>query len=178
MEKQLINLTSGFLRMNRLVLFLLISFPITIRFYSPPSDDFAIINRLIESIGGACLLCWLFAIAHKASGKLTLQGIALNSFRFFNWAVVLAVVSYFLILFFSTNVNIPANGFNINYVKPLFLPIIFILSFLVIIFIAAKALVSAELNKDAGAGEYFTTFLLMLVASIGLWFIQPRVKKI
>ena len=178
MEKQIYNLTSGFLRMNRLVLFLLIAFPITLNFYSPPSEAFNIFNRLFASIGGICLLAWLFAIGHKANEKLVSQGVNLNSFRLFNWAVILIVLSFILMLFLSKDVNTTVNGMQLHYVTPLFLPVIFFLTFLITILIAAKALVSAELNKEAGFGEYFTTALLMMVAVIGLWFIQPRVQKI
>lgn len=178
MEKQFIQLTSRFLQMNRLVLFLLIAFPITLRFYSPPTDDFVLLNRLFASIGGTCLLCWLFAIGHRANEKLVSQAIHLNSFRLFNRTVILVVVSFLLLLFFSTDVNTTINGMNVHYVTPIFLPVIFLLAFIATILITAKTLVSAELNKDANFGEYFTTVLLMLFAAIGLWFIQPRVQKL
>lgn len=178
MEKQIINFTSGFLRINRVVLFLLIAFPLTLRFYASPSDDFAVANRLFASIGGICLLCWIFAIGHKANAKLESQGINLNAFRFFNWSVILVVVSFLLTLFVSTHANTTFNGMNINYSTPIFLPVILIFAFVFTIIVAAKTLVSAELNKDARIGEYFTTMLLMIFAAIGLWFIQPRVQKI
>jgi hypothetical protein len=178
MEKQLIHFTSRFLYMNRLVLFLLIVFPITVRIYSPGSDDFTLFNRLFASIGGICLLSWLFAIGHKANEKLVSQSIHLNSFRFFNWSAILVVVSFILYLFFSTDANTVISGMKFNYATPIFLPVLLILSFFLTMVIAAKALVSAELNRDAGLIEYFTTVLLMVFAVIGLWFIQPRVKNI
>ena len=178
MEKKLIHFTSRFLYMNRLVLFFLIVFPITVRIYSPGSDDFILFNRLIGSIGGICLLSWLFAIGHKANEKLVSQSIHLNSFRFFNFAAILVVVSFILFLFFSTDVNTTISGMKVNYSTPIFLPVLLMLSFFLTISIAAKALVSAELNKDAGVVEYFTTALLMVFAAIGLWYIQPRVKNI
>ena len=178
MEKQLINLTSGFLRMNRLVLFLLIAFPITLRFYSPPTEDYPVINHLLGSIGGICLLSWLFAIGHRANEKLILQGINLGVFKYFNWCVVLVVASYILGVFTTTDVHTIVGRVHLNYVTPIYLPIIFLCSFLATMIIAAKALVSAELNKEVGLGEYFTTILLMMFAGIGLWFIQPRVQNI
>lgn len=178
MTKQIQKLTSVFLSMNRLVLFILIAFPLTIRFYSPPSDDYIILNRIIGSIGGICLLGWLFAIGHKANDKLISQGINADYFRKFNLVILSVVVSYLLIVFVSTDVNTTINAMSIHYVTPVYLPILFCLSFLITIAIAAKTLVSAELNKQAGVGDYFSTMLLMVFAAIGLWFIQPRVQKI
>jgi len=177
MEKLFINFTFRFLRMNRLLLFLLIAFPITLKFYSPQFGDFSVFNRLFASIGGVCLLCWLFAIGHRANKKLVSQGIYLNSFRFFNLTIILVVVSFLLIVGVATNVNTTINDLNVNYYTPLFLPVIFVLAFIFTIFLAAKTLVSAELNKDAGISEYFITVILMLFSAIGLWFIQPRVQS-
>ena len=178
MDKQLYHLTSGLLKMNRLLLFLLIAFPLTLKFYSPPSDDYPIINNLLASIGGIFLLGWLYAIGHRANEKLVSQGMNLNAFKYFNWTVILIVASYILGVFTTTEVHSVIGRIHVNYVTPMYLPIIFLLSFLATMFIAAKTLVSAELNREAGIGEFLPTLLLMIIAAIGLWFIQPRVQKI
>ncbi len=178
MEKELIHLTSRFLKMNRLVLFLLIAFPITLRFYSPPSGDYPITNHLLSSIGGICLLCWLFAIGHKANEKLISQGINIGMFKYFNWCILLVVVSYFLGITLGSEVHETVGRTFLNYTTPIYLPIIFIASFISVMLIAAKTLSSAEANNEVGLGNYFTTLLLMMVAPIGLWFIQPRVQNI
>ena len=177
-ENQLIHLTSGFLTINRFFLFLLIFFPISIRIFSPSSDQYVILNRLLASIGGACLLCWLFAIAHKANHKLASINLHLNIFRFFNWSVLVSVISFLLILFFSTDVNTSSNNINIHYTTPIIFPVIFSVSFLSVIIITAKTLVSAEQNKDASFEEYFNAFILLSFAVIGLWYIHPRAQNL
>ncbi len=178
MEKGLYNMTSGLLRINRLLLFLLIAFPLTLKFYSSPSEENPIVNHLLSSIGGIFLLAWLYAIGHKAHDKLLSQGINLTAYRYFNWAIILVVTSYILGIFITTEVHSVVGGINVNYDTPIYLPIMFLFSFLATMFIAAKTLVSAELNKEADVGEFLPTLLLMIIAAIGLWFFQPRVQKI
>ena len=178
MDKQLYHLTSGLLKMNRLLLFLLIAFPLTLKFYSPPSDDYPIINSLLTNIGGIFLLGWLYAIGHRANEKLVSKGMNLNVFKYFNWTVILIVASYILGVFTTTEVHSVIGRIHVNYVTPMYLPIIILFAFLTTMFIAAKTLVSAELNKEASIGEFLPTLLLMIIAAIGLWFIQPRVQNI
>ena len=178
MDKQLYHLTSGLLKMNRLLLFLLIAFPLTLKFYSPPSDDYPIINSLLTNIGGIFLLGWLYAIGHRANEKLVSKGMNLNVFKYFNWTVILIVATYILSVFTTTEVHSVIGRIHVNYVAPMYLPIIMLFAFLTTMFIAAKTLVSAELNKEASIGEFMPTFLLMIITAIGLWFIQPRVQKI
>ena len=178
MDKQLYHLTSGLLKMNRLLLFLLIAFPLTLKFYSPPSDNYPIINNLLARIGGIFFLGWLYAIGHRANEKLVSKGMNLNVFKYFNWAVILIVASYILSVFTTTEVHSVIGRIHINYVTPMYLPIIILFAFLTTMFIAAKTLVSAELNKEASIGEFWPTFLLMIIAVVGLWFIKPRVQKI
>ncbi len=178
MENTLYNLTSGLIKMNRIVLFLLIAFPITLRFYSSPFDDYIIFNKLIASIGGICLVGWIFAIGHKSKEILISQGINIEQLKYFIWSILLITISYFFITFLSTEVNAVNNGVHIKYISPIILPITLIISICTTILLSAKALVSVELNREATFGEYFNTSLLMVFALIGLWILQPRIKRI
>lgn len=45
-------------------------------------------------------------------------------------------------------------------------------------FYPGKALKSIELNQEAGIGEYFGYFILMIFWPIGIWWIQPKLNKI
>jgi hypothetical protein len=178
MEKQIITLTSGFLSMNRFLLFLLLAFPFTIKFDSPLSEHLSLLNHLLASIGGICWLSWLFAIGHKANSLLASKGKKLDIFKYFNWSIVLVMLTFIVLLFVSKDAHTTVNGMNVSYKEPLFLTIIFSLSFLSTLLISSKTLVSAELNKEATAGEYLLTTILMISAPIGLWFIQPRVQSL
>lgn len=178
MEKQLFKLTSTFLRMNRIILFLLIVFPITIRLYSSSNNEYPFFNFLLASIGGICLICWLHAIGHKANEKIVAQGFNLNSFRYFNLSLFILVVSYSLVFFLGTTIQANLANIKITYSSPIYLSIISLCSFLFATIIAAKTLVSAEKNKIVGIGQYFTTTIQLLIAPIGLWYVQLRIQKI
>ena len=164
--------------MNRLVLFLLIAFPLTIGFSSPPDGDYVTLNRILASIGSICLLGWIFAVGHKANGKLVMQGMKLNYFQFFNWAFFVTVICFILLIIYGKDVNVTVNNMKVHYFAPIYLLIILCVLTIITIIIAAKTLVSAELNKDATIAEYFPTTLLMIFYVIGIWFIQPRVQKL
>ncbi len=178
MEKQLIKFTYSFLNLNRFILFLLIAFPVTIKFYSIPYNNFPIINFLLGSIGGISLLCWLYAIGHKANEKIVSRGININSFKYFNLSILIVIVAYSLVMFLGTTIHGNWRNINISYTSPIYLSIIFLCAFLIATNIAAKTLVSAENNKVVGIEKYFTTSLQLLIAPIGLWFIQPRMKTL
>ena len=178
MKNLLNDLTSVFIRMNRLLLFLLIACPISIKFYSPNINDQFLFNKLIAGFGGACLLCWIYAIAQKSNEKLDALGIYIKSFRFFNWIVGAIVLISIFLLFFSTTINSDYYGLKLKYPAPLFLFIVNTLLFMIAIFYSSKALVSVEQKREASFGESFTTSLLILFSAFGLWYIQPRVKNI
>jgi len=106
------------------------------------------------------------------------NGKTLDVFKYFNWAVVLVILTFSVLLFVSEDVNTTVYDMNVSYTKPLFLTILLPLSLLATVLISSKALVSAELNKDAGGDEYLLTTVQMICAFIGLWFIQPRVQSL
>lgn len=41
-----------------------------------------------------------------------------------------------------------------------------------------KTLKSIELNKEASLGDYFGSFMLIVILPIGIWFLQPRINQI
>jgi hypothetical protein len=176
MEKQLFKFTYAFLNLNRFVLFLLIAFPLTIKFYSIPYDDFPIINFLLGSIGTFSMICWLYAVGHRANEINVSQGININSFKYFNLSIFVLVVAYLLVMFLGTTIQDDLGSIKISYNSPLYLSIVFLCAFLLTTSIAGKVLVSAESNKVVGISNYFNTALQLLIAPIGLWFIQPRMK--
>lgn len=178
MENQLIKTCSNLLQINRFYLFLLIACPIGIGVFTSDSMNFSPRMPLMVSIGGIILLAWIFAIGHKAHAKLLTQGKPLALFNYFNSAVIAVVLTYLLVLFFAKDVYSFSNGIHIHYASPVYLPILFIIAYLITIFIAAKTLVSAELNSEGNITDYFSTVLLFIISAIGVWFIQPRIQKL
>lgn len=175
LKKSFHAFTSRFLSMDRFVLFILIAFPITI---SAPGLIPGVINKLIWGATYFCLLCWLYAIAYKASESLTNQGWATNIFRATCLFMFSTVCWFVLLLFRTTKVTTHYHGVGINYYEPVLFQAAFEASFLLVLILAAKILVSAERQKDATFREFFSTFLLLIFFPIGVWFIQPRVQRL
>lgn len=178
MMNQIYKLTSRLLQSNRIILFLLIAFPITLRITTPTISDNYIINHLLGSIGGFFLFCWLVAIGQKSNQKLKSNGINASYIKYFNWSIAIVILSYLLILFTGKETSVFIGRINLNYTTPLYLSLIFLGSFLAVIIFASKALVSAERNEEVRIGEYFWTIILLVFSVVGLWFIQPRVQNI
>lgn len=178
MTNQLIQLSSRLLTLNRFTLLLLIMSPISIGLYTSTTIEYIKTYPVLASLGGLFLLAWIFAIGHKANEKLESQAIASPLFKYFNISIICVVLSFLLVLAFTTDKVNSSNGFQIHRLTPWYFPVLFVISYLVAIFIASKTLLSAELNREAKFSEYISTILLFLISAIGLWFIQPRVQKL
>ena len=178
MEKSLYRICSPLLDLNRFVLLLLISFPVCFGFYAVSSIGYLFDKPILASIGGMFLLAWIFAIGYKANAKLITQGISLDASSYFNASIIAVLVTYTLTFFGTNHLTTLSSGIQIHYVSPLYIPILFGFAYLSVIWIAAKSLVSAEINREAEFAEYFSTMLLFLISLIGLWFIQPRIHKL
>lgn len=178
MTNQLIQLCSRLITLNRFTLLLLIVFPISIGLYTATTVDYIKTYPVLASLGGLFLLAWIFVIGHKANEKLESKGNTSPLFKYFNYCILSVVISYFLMLVFTTNNVSTLNGIQIHMLTPWYFPAIFTISYLTTILIASKTLVSAELNREAKSSEYISTLFLFLISAIGLWFIQPRVQKL
>jgi len=178
MTNQLIQLSSRLLTLNRFTLLLLIMFPISIGLYTSTTIEYIKTYPVLASLGGLFLLAWIFAIGHKANEKLESQGIASPLFKYFNISIICVVLSFLLVLAFTTDKVSSSNGFQIHRLTPWYFPVLFVIAYLSTILIASKTLVSAELKREAKFSDYISTLFLFLISAIGLWFIQPRVQKL
>lgn len=50
--------------------------------------------------------------------------------------------------------------------------------YLYVVYFAARALVSVEEQRTVDGGEYAGAFFLFLLLPIGIWFLQPRLRKL
>ena len=178
MENQIYKLTSGLIRMKPLTLFLVTTLPLLFKFSMPATEAYVFINKLMMSIGSIILFAWVYAVGCKSNDKLLSEGISVDIFKYFNWVAALSILFYILTMFATTEVITNKSGMQFRFATPVYLPIICMLAFIATLLIAAKMLVSAEQNKEAKFDDYCNTFLLFMIASIGLWFIQPRVQKL
>ncbi len=178
MENQIYNLCSPLIRLKPLTLFLSTTIPLILKVAGTGSPSLDLAGRSMASIGSIILFAWIYAVGMKSNENLNSQGIFIPISKFFNWIFLLTLLFYLLTLFATVDHTINSNRMQFHFVTPIYLPIISILSFFVSCFITGKLLVSAELKRQAEFKDFFTTTLLFIIASIGLWFIQPRIQKI
>lgn len=163
-EAGLVNL---FTNMNSFLLFLLIAFPVSIRFTSP---NYPVANLFLSSAGGFFLLCWIYSIGARAAQSLKAQNSLWQGERLFKMLYIV------ILLLLVLAVIVTAKG---AYPELLMvIAIVVAILFVSVVTMVANALVSAELKKKAEFKDYFTTLLLLLFPVIGVWFIQPRIKQL
>ncbi len=165
--------------MNRVLLFLLIACPISIGIYSTGNDSMSIANSILKNVGGFFLLSWCIGISLISKEQLKRNNINLNEFNFLVGAIFILIASQMFLLFTGNHLEHYNVGI-INLTKPtnIIPQLLSTLAFVFIIITSAKALVSAEQNKEVALKEYFKTFLLIVFSIFGLWSVQPRIQKI
>lgn len=176
MSKYFSSLLAFIIRIRTGILFLLLCLSISF-----PSSAFrfsGVINIIIENIGYISLLLWLYAISYHSNKKLINDGININLIQYFNLTITLFTTFLVLKQAMTTREVIKYNTFNVYYYKPFFIAIVLLTTYILTLFISAKFLVSAEISNNSNLKKFFSTFLLLLFFPIGIWFIQPRVRKI
>ncbi|MEO6166419.1 MAG: hypothetical protein ABIO46_07455 [Chitinophagales bacterium] len=180
MQNFLNKAATFFIRMFRPVLFLLIG--IRGWQYSRGASygdiTFPVTNLLLHSLGWIFFCAWVYAIGYIANKKLQNHVVHLPIAKYFNLSILAVVATYLLMIYFATPLDVPNHRFSILYYQPQAYAWVFSIAMFFAIGIAAKLLVSAE--KVSGLPKRYIngTFLLMVIAPIGLWWIQPRAQKL
>lgn len=175
------NFTSKFLNYSRITLFILFLLS-SFNWYNSSDPTPALVTLFANIVGGISFLAWVYAIGHEANSRLKKKNIELQVFQFFNFGFVVILGSVLTMFLSQGGVNQVNNSsflkFSISFTSPGEAAFVFLIGMIFILLVSAKALVSAEKDKEAEFGEYFTTLLLFIFSLIGLWFIQPRIKKL
>jgi hypothetical protein len=178
------NLTSPFLKLHTGILFV---FTLLLNFNWHDSTDPTPenISGFINLIGQIGLICWLYAIANKSNNSLIQKGQGLKLFKSFKISFLVMVFS-FILLYIMDNVD-PASiatesdferGEAFTYKRIHFGLLIFVVIGALLVWRgAAKLLVSAENGEEKSFKDYYPTLLCFIFPWIGVWFVNPRVKK-
>ncbi len=161
--KLIYTLTSPILRMKSWLLFVLICVPLLVHFKITP---FPIINFVSMHLGEFIIYCWVYAIGYAANQKLVHRGMALKEFRYFNWMFVIIAVSYLILHFTTTRTSTQFNFYySLNISEPFIISIplalVCIATYIFAIHIAAKSLMTTELNRKTKIGEVGSTSVLI-----------------
>ena len=179
------KITSKFLGLSSLTLFLFSCF-ITFNWHDSTNPTSDLITSIINSIGLIVIFIWQYAVAHKSETILKGKGQNLNDFHYYQITFCLTILT-FILFFILSNINPlllstesdlrrgEAFTFKRIYYGVCVLGFIF---YMLSVKGPAKLLKSAEHGEERNLGDYFGTFLLMLFPWIGVWFVNPRVKKL
>ena len=185
MQHFLNRITAFILRMPCFLLFLLIILKGFM--YREPSslghNATFVINLLLQSLGAICFCAWIYAIGYTANKKLISHGVHVPLAKYFNFSILTLIPIYIVSIYYELLIDIPDRfsiwiGENELWLfKKEPYAIIFGISMFVAISIASKLLVAAEKIRGLQKGSFIRTFLLISLAPVGLWWVQPRAQK-
>ncbi|MDW3196841.1 MAG: hypothetical protein R8G66_30980 [Cytophagales bacterium] len=128
------------------------------------------LNTVLNLIGTLLYMIWYFAIGLEITERLPKKvELPKTLFIINGFVVICSFVT--LAMFFD-------GSFESNGLLGFIWVVYFMYALFQFFFYPAKALNSNELEKEAGFGDYFGDFFLMLFWPIGIWWIQPRLNKI
>jgi len=127
------------------------------------------------------LLSWYYFLNHGMNQKIQDSNLksASNGIWFF---MIFPVVYMFLaFLVFPTGfvITTTENNFHIWWVVLIFpIHLFAVFSFFYVVFITAKSIKIAELQKDVMFVDFAGEFFLLWFFPIGIWFLQPEINRI
>jgi len=90
-------------------------------------------------------------------------------------------ISFIYILYYSffvlTNIHYIGSS-GVRTLLHFTLQILFMIVFFYLLYHASKALRAVELNREVSFRDAFADFLCFLFFPVGVWFVQPRVRKL
>ena len=133
-------------------------------------DNDTLTTLILKIIG--CTICFIypFTVGCILTDYLP-ERVRLN-FNFYLVNSFIWFMTYSIITVFSDGLGLTFSGLAA-------IPIFYVLyAFLHLLAFPAKTLKSIELNKEASLGDYLGDFLLIVFLPIGIWFLQPRIRRI
>jgi hypothetical protein len=122
---------------------------------------------ILKIIGFTILFIYPFTVGLVLNDHLP-ERIKLN-FDFYLFNCFIWVMGYFILLIVA--------GGQVSGLAAI--PMIYVFyAFLHFLAFPAKTLKSIELNKEASLGDYLGDFFLIVFLPIGIWFLQPRIRRI
>jgi len=132
----------------------------------------------ITLIGLGLIFSWYWTIGVNIFKKLP-QGINMHLKRFKALLVTTAFL-LFLTVFLQNLLSdaLSDGGLPDWFFWLIILQLITMPCMLYCIYFIAKSLKASEKNRDATSSDYSGEFMMLLFLPIGVWFLQPRIKKL
>jgi hypothetical protein len=124
------------------------------------------VNPFGNLLFGLVVLAWLLLVRLALRAKIP-DNIK-KSERWFAFNIIYAFIFILIKTIFWVDIS--------SYLIPFYLAAVY--SFFYVIYFVSKSLVVAEEKRLQSFDRYFGTFFLFWFSPIGIWFIQPRIRKI
>jgi hypothetical protein len=176
------SLSGWFLRQNSLRLFILFCLA-GLQLKVASSTGSINIFAVIELIGILSVISWIYSVGIKSRQLLIKNGADLKGEGIFNLIFGIAIIATVLMHYLAKeqillDKNFDTLNYKLVYIQPWPLAMVKFLSIGLLAVQSAKHLVSAELRRNALLKEYLGTLSGFIFSWIGVWYIQPRIKKI
>jgi hypothetical protein len=138
------------------------------------------ITMIVNAIGWFCIVCWGYAVGRIAIDKCIEKGIHPSMFDYYNPSYVVFPLLLGLLATMSYGVSTKEHigPISLTMSEPVGLVLAIVSVYFFNVSIRAKALYSVETGHEATFKEYYPMIFLLTLPFIGVWFIQPQVKKL
>lgn len=166
---------------NEIILFLLVAFPVTFNYYS---NNNLTLTRIVDGtqvIGGTLYLIWINGICRQGT-KTVSDADSKNLKSEYVTIATVAIIFAFLAALIENMTTFQYQGdfedYNLSFTisEPIWIPIVFYGANLYLIYHASRVLTELKSGK-LKVKEMAVNVISFLILLIGIFFIQPKVKK-
>jgi hypothetical protein len=166
------------LKLRTLHIFLLITVPMAIKYYSTDAPDATIFFTMLNLFGYLMYMIWFYATGLKGNEKLKSKDLEIKEMQFFNVLILANIAIDLYFMFADTDYFVHNSGsLNITLPEPVGAYLIGLAIILYIKILTAKLILSIEKNRIVEFKDYYKTWILLLIPYIGILFVHYRVKE-
>jgi hypothetical protein len=161
------------LKLRTLHIFLLITVPMGIKYYSTDAPDATIFFTLLNLFGYLMYMVWFYATGLMGTKKLKSKDMEIKELQFFNVLILANLTIDLYFMFADTDYIVHNSGsLNITLPEPVGAYLIGLAIILYIKILTAKLILSIEKNRIAEFKDYYKTWILLLIPYIGILFVH------
>jgi len=141
-----------------------------------PIDKFAFVHEILKVGFIANYLIWLYKLGIFFFNKT--KGISILKLKWFRLNFII-VIMYLIGLYILINVS-HYNIENFGFVEKIIVMVHIYCAFaiLYLFYFVSKSIVTFEINEIAKPNKFLGIFFMLWFYPIGLWFLQPRIRKL
>ena len=161
-----------FLKFRSVELFILLVIPVIFSIVIPESGKHVFIP-ILNCIFFLLLFGWIFSTGNILGKQWNENG---SNLLLFKLCILIVVIS--VIVFNIIGIAGSSNIYEINKPLPLIISVIVLSAIFYCFYYVSKILRSLELNRNVTFEQHQKEFFLFFIFVIGIWILQPRIRKL